>query len=433
MSAAIFVSYRRQDEPFFVRQLRQLLVKEFPDRRVFVDVDDIAAGQNFRSAIIEAMAESHVVLTIIGGRWLEASDDAGRRRLDDPQDWVAVEIEEAMKLRKRVIPVLVGDSVGMPTARQLPSRLSTLTEQNAVRVSHERFDTDIIGLIKQVRTALDEADALERAKRAARGAPSKTAILRREKAATRGTLFVALFSLLIAGGGAVVSIGLLSLGLYFTSYYWWPASVPFEIDTELRHPRGMTLPPPPGGGIISNLNVTNDMPGNGPYKGSASVSYVLSPDVDSNAVLERYEQILEEKGTKVTRRDRFLNTDGGQFSVSEDGGILRLMELGDRAFTLEAPGGFPHPPPKGGKLISVLSMVEMGMVNHSLTYRLPEGTRVDTLLDEYEPHLEKLGIDAIRSSVGLTAVSAAGWSTGVSFSRGRATLMVSLTGKAVPD
>ena len=90
-----------------------------------------------------------MLLAVIGPRWLAAEDDA--RRLDDPQDWVRLEIEAAMKREVRIIPVLV-DGARMPSAGELPPSLRGLARRQAVTLSPESLDTR--GLVSVLKTAI---------------------------------------------------------------------------------------------------------------------------------------------------------------------------------------------------------------------------------------------------------------------------------------
>jgi hypothetical protein len=97
-------------------------------------------------------------LAVIGKGWLDAADGGGHRRLDDPNDFVRVEIESALKLGKRVIPVLVNDA-HMPRADQMPEGLRPLATRNAVRLTHERFRADVQGLVGALQRGLADGNA----------------------------------------------------------------------------------------------------------------------------------------------------------------------------------------------------------------------------------------------------------------------------------
>ena len=94
-----------------------------------------------------------------GNGWLDARDERGSRRLDDPNDFVRIEIESALRLGKRVIPVLVHEA-RMPRPDELPEAIRPLATRNAVRLTHERFRADVQGLIKALQGALAESATL---------------------------------------------------------------------------------------------------------------------------------------------------------------------------------------------------------------------------------------------------------------------------------
>jgi hypothetical protein len=158
MSGNIFINYRRGDEPGFVQALLGRLEQAFPVDRLFIDVDHIPPGEDFVRVLESQVAECDALLAVIGRGWLYAADESGRRRLDDPNDFVRVEIESAIKQGKRVIPVLVHDA-RMPRADELPEALRPLATRNAVRLTHERFRTDVQGLIGALQRPRSEVAA----------------------------------------------------------------------------------------------------------------------------------------------------------------------------------------------------------------------------------------------------------------------------------
>jgi hypothetical protein len=104
---AIFISYRREDAEGQAGRLFDDLVTNFGNGSVFMDVAGIEPGRDFREAIDEQVATCGVLLALIGTNWLEAHDKSGRRRLDDPMDFVRLETAAALKRDIPVIPVLV--------------------------------------------------------------------------------------------------------------------------------------------------------------------------------------------------------------------------------------------------------------------------------------------------------------------------------------
>jgi hypothetical protein len=155
MSGKIFINYRRGDEPGFTQALLGRLEQAFPAERLFIDVDNIPPGEDFVRMLESQVAQCDAMLTVIGNNWLDAADERGGRRLDDPNDFVRIEIESALKLGKRVIPVLVHQA-RMPHPDELPEAIRPLSQRNAVRLTHERFRSDVQGLIKALQGAIED-------------------------------------------------------------------------------------------------------------------------------------------------------------------------------------------------------------------------------------------------------------------------------------
>jgi hypothetical protein len=147
---AIFISYRREDAEGQAGRLFDDLVMNFGEGSVFMDVAGIELGRDFRRAIDEQVASCGVLLAVIGKGWLDAKDESGRRRLDDPLDFVRLETASALKRDIPVIPVLVRGA-SMPRAEQLPPDLAELVYRNAVELTHARWDSDLQVLVKALR------------------------------------------------------------------------------------------------------------------------------------------------------------------------------------------------------------------------------------------------------------------------------------------
>src|SRR3954453_7059743 len=100
----IFISYRRTDSPAHAGRLYDRLVDKFGEGSVFKDLDSMDLGDDFVDVIQSTIARCDVVLAVIGAAWVTSRHD-GRRRLDEPGDWVRTEILEALRGSARVIPV----------------------------------------------------------------------------------------------------------------------------------------------------------------------------------------------------------------------------------------------------------------------------------------------------------------------------------------
>ena len=260
----IFISYRRSEDAAFAGRLFDRLERTFRREALFMDVDSIAPGQDFVSILKARVAECDVLLALIGRGWLTATDEAGRRRLNNAEDFVRIEIEAALTQRKRVIPVLI-DDVPMPRAEELPEELKPLVRCQAIRLSHDRFRADCDRLIR----ALTEK-------------PSFKAAWERFRAHVRIPDWQTLLSkrvIIIGGVSVVLLVSLLSI---------------------------LTLPKPPGPDIPGWVpiytvgKIENVM--NGKYGGNFSVSfdYYMNGDL-AHSVIDFYANSLEAEGFETKR------------------------------------------------------------------------------------------------------------------------------------
>lgn len=155
----IVISYRREDSAPYAGRSYDRLAADIGDDHVFMDIDTIPLGADFVDVIEAALSQADVLLAIIGARWLEATDDQDRRRLDNPMDFVRLEVATALERNIRVIPVLVGGSQ-MPGVEQLPSDLATLSRRNAFELSDTRFHSDVDQLVESLKEFLKTAKAV---------------------------------------------------------------------------------------------------------------------------------------------------------------------------------------------------------------------------------------------------------------------------------
>jgi hypothetical protein len=218
---AIFLSYRRDDAEGEAGRLFDDLTSEFGTDRVFMDVAGIEPGRDFRKVIDQNVASCGVLLAMMGKGWIDAKDDAGRRRLDDPVDFVRLETASALRRDIPVIPVLVHGG-RMPRSEQLPEDLKDLAYRNAVELTHARWDSDVQVLIKALRphvsgagekpgatgtdTVLDRPSAKSTVRASEGvGGTSLAAPTRPRKKIWRGIVVAALAAIVIAAGLVGVS------------------------------------------------------------------------------------------------------------------------------------------------------------------------------------------------------------------------------------
>jgi len=153
--SGIFISYRRSDNPDAVGRIYDRLVSEFGKARVFKDVDSIPLGQDFRGHLNDIVGNCAAVLAIIGPKWIDIRNEAGLKRLEDPDDFVRVELEAALARSVPVVPVLVGHAA-MPGASQLPSSLTSLVYRQSIEVRPDPdFHNDATRLVVALRAIID--------------------------------------------------------------------------------------------------------------------------------------------------------------------------------------------------------------------------------------------------------------------------------------
>ena len=153
-SGKIFLSYRRDDaaaDAFFI--FDQLNVR-FPGR-VFRDVSTVEPGADFVNAIDEAVRASKVLVALIGRQWLSIADASGQRRLDDPRDFVRLEIASALQQKIAVIPVLLRGA-RMPSFESLPADIAALGRRQALEISEGHFEQDVEQLVRLLERQLGE-------------------------------------------------------------------------------------------------------------------------------------------------------------------------------------------------------------------------------------------------------------------------------------
>ncbi len=151
--SGILISYRREDSAGHAGRLYDRLVRDFHEVKVFMDVEQIASGDDFARAIEDIVQTCDVLLVVIGKRWLTAADQYGQRRLDKSDDWVRMEVGAALTRNIRVIPLLIDDAA-LPTAEALPGDLVRLTSLQAHPINHLTFHQDVDRLVDRIKTAI---------------------------------------------------------------------------------------------------------------------------------------------------------------------------------------------------------------------------------------------------------------------------------------
>ena len=145
--AGAFISYRRDDAAGYAGRLHESLERRLGPAQVFRDVDTLRPGQDFVQAIEERLAACRVMLVVIGREWLYARLPSGARRLEDPYDFVRLEVAAGLaRSDVLVVPTLV-EGAAMPAASDLPDDMRPLARRHAVSVRDETWDADVDRLV----------------------------------------------------------------------------------------------------------------------------------------------------------------------------------------------------------------------------------------------------------------------------------------------
>jgi hypothetical protein len=183
-----------------------MLSRRFGEEQVFMDLG-MEPGVDFVEQINDAVGSCRLLLAVIGPGWSTIKDAHGRRRLDDPADFIRVEVEAGLRQPDvRVVPVLV-QGAKMPSAEELPPSLSDLTRRNALELSDARWRYDVDRLTSTIERVLGvRARPSGVAKRLDVGKePGKRSWFRRHSrlalAAAALAVLVAVAAVVLASGG----------------------------------------------------------------------------------------------------------------------------------------------------------------------------------------------------------------------------------------
>jgi TIR domain/Kelch motif len=193
----VFLSYRRDDTEHVAGRLADRIGQRYGNSQVFLDVDSVAPGADFVDAVQAAVSSCTVLLALIGPFWVDATDAKGRRRLDVPEDYVALELRTALQRGVPILPVLV-DGAKMPAESALPADLRPLSRRNAVHLDGESFQPDVTWLLSQLEKFLGSAEHVSAGKRLVRIPVSRRMLL---SAVVAALVAVAITVALRRGGG----------------------------------------------------------------------------------------------------------------------------------------------------------------------------------------------------------------------------------------
>jgi len=157
----VFISYRRSDGAGHAGRLFDSLCEELGAQSLFMDVDGIGPGHDFKRAIEDAIAKCDVVLVVITRDWAHVTDERGRRRLEQADDFVRLEVVAALRRQIRVVPVLV-QRAALPKVDEVPEELRPLVQRQAFELRDERWRDDTRALSRNLKDAGARARRLRR-------------------------------------------------------------------------------------------------------------------------------------------------------------------------------------------------------------------------------------------------------------------------------
>ncbi len=138
----VFICYRRDETAAHAGRLYDAMVNRFGEGNVFMDVE-LAPGVDFVERITEVVSGCLALIVVMGPSWATAEDEEGNRRLEDPADFVRLEVETGLERGDVMpIPVLVSGA-RMPRKELLPEPLRPLTRRNALELSEARWGYDV--------------------------------------------------------------------------------------------------------------------------------------------------------------------------------------------------------------------------------------------------------------------------------------------------
>jgi hypothetical protein len=165
----VFISYRRDDAKWQAREIYRSLVQVLPRDHVFMDIDSIPPGADYVEFLEGWVEQCDIMLVLIGPGWVDASDpETGRRRLENPNDFVRIEVRKGLERGIPIVPVLL-DGAAMPEVSQVPGDLRQLLRRNAEFIEHRTADADVERLIRKLGLGRRDEQAIGRTEKTAYG------------------------------------------------------------------------------------------------------------------------------------------------------------------------------------------------------------------------------------------------------------------------
>jgi formylglycine-generating enzyme required for sulfatase activity len=153
LTVGLFISYRRESAAAYARALFETLGSHFGKHRVFMDVEGIEPGRDFVDVLERTLLSCKAMIVLIGPNWAHVKDDAGRRRLDDPKDFVRMEIASAIRRNILLVPVLIDGAI-QPPLEELPADIQALVRRQSVRLDFNGWEGGLVALKRTIEKEL---------------------------------------------------------------------------------------------------------------------------------------------------------------------------------------------------------------------------------------------------------------------------------------
>ncbi len=157
------ICYRQVDSWSVAKPIYQRLSEKFGEANVFMDLPSIKKGEDIKEKIENIITTCDVFVAVIGPNWLSVKDDEGDLRLQNPEDWIRIELSTALARDIRVIPFIL-PGAKMPKKDDLPDDLDNLADRNAIVTGSERFEEDLEALVEECNDVKEPLRTARRAK-----------------------------------------------------------------------------------------------------------------------------------------------------------------------------------------------------------------------------------------------------------------------------
>lgn len=148
----IFINYRRAEAEYAAGALGRELRRHFGDDRIFRDKEDIGGGASWKRRVLDEINGESALLILIGRDWATVTDAQGRRRLDNPDDPLRMEIADGLKDGAAILPILL-ENAEMPADAELPEDLRSITEHNALKLRDSDWQYDLTNICRTLERA----------------------------------------------------------------------------------------------------------------------------------------------------------------------------------------------------------------------------------------------------------------------------------------